>query len=168
MIPPNNKWIDLIVLPKKIEKRLKEESEKTGVSEEEIILEALSKALNEPLDPETKVEIHLKLSEKYMKDAEELLTKKDYIQASEKAWGAAAQIVKALAAKEGKELRGHASLWQFVDELAEKLQDIEIRRLWSRANSLHQNFYENWMPPRDVIYAIEDVKKFVERIRKLL
>jgi hypothetical protein len=40
--------------------------------------------------------------------------------------------------------------------------------LWSRANSLHQNFYENWMPPRDVTYAIEDVKKFVERIRKLL
>jgi hypothetical protein len=109
---------DLIVLPKKIEKKLKEESEKTGVSEEEIILEALSKALNEPLDPETKVEIHLKLSEKYMKDAEEFLTKKDYIQASEKAWGAAAQIVKALAAKEGKDLRGHASLWQFVDEIA--------------------------------------------------
>jgi len=24
------------------------------------------------------------------------------------------------------------------------------------------------MPPRDVVYAIEDVKKFVERIRKLL
>jgi hypothetical protein len=158
----------LIVLPKKIEKRLKEESEKTVVSEEEIILEALSKALNEPLDPETKVEIHLKLSEKYMKDAEEFLTKKDCIQASKKAWGAAAQIVKALAAKEGKELRGHARLWQFVDELAEKLQHIEIRRLWSRANSLHQNFYENWMPPRDVIYAIEDIKKFVERVRKLL
>jgi predicted DNA-binding protein len=55
MLSTNNKWIDLIVLPKKIEKRLKEESEKTGVSEEEIILEALSKALNEPLDPETKV-----------------------------------------------------------------------------------------------------------------
>jgi hypothetical protein len=101
---------DLIVLPKKIEKRLKEESEKTGAQEEEIIIEALSKALNEPLDPETKVEIHLKLSEKYMKDAEEFLTKKDYIQASEKAWGAATQIVKALVAKEGKELRSHASL----------------------------------------------------------
>lgn len=158
----------MIIMPEKIEKRLKEESEKTGVSEEELILEALSKALNEPLDPETKVEIHLKLSEKYMKDMEDLLAKKDYIQASEKAWGAAAQIVKALAAKEDKELRSHTSLWQFVDELAEKLQDIELRHLWSRANSLHQNFYENWMPPRDVTYAVEDVKKFVERIRKLL
>jgi uncharacterized protein (UPF0332 family) len=156
------------VLPEKIEKRLKEESEKIGVSEEELILEALSKALNEPLDAETKVEIHLKLSEKCMKDAEELLTRKDYIQASEKAWGAASQMVKALAAKGGRELRGHANLWQFVDEIAEKLQDIELRRLWSRANSLHQNFYENWMPSRDIIYAIEDVKKFIEKVRKLL
>ena len=43
----------------------KEESERTGVSEEELVLEALSKILNEPLDPETKVETHLKLSEKY-------------------------------------------------------------------------------------------------------
>ena len=82
---------------------------KTGVSEEELMLEALSKILNEPLDPETGVETHLKLSEKYMKDAEEFLAKKDYVQASEKAWGAAAQIVKALAAKEGKELRSHES-----------------------------------------------------------
>ena len=91
-----------IILLKKIEKRLKEESEKTGISEEELLLEALSKILNEPLDPETKVEIHLKLSEKYIKDAEDFLTKKDYVQASEKAWDAAAQIVKALAAKKRK------------------------------------------------------------------
>ena len=62
-----------IILPKKIEKRLKEESERTGVSEEEIILEALSKTLKEPIDPEAKVEIHLKLSEKYMVDAEDFL-----------------------------------------------------------------------------------------------
>jgi len=89
-----------IILPKRVEKRLKEEAEKTGVSEEELVLEALSKILNEPLDPETRVETHLKLSEKYMKDAEDFSLKKDYVQASEKAWGAASQIVKALAAKE--------------------------------------------------------------------
>jgi len=88
-----------IILPEKIEKKLKEESERTGASEEELVLEALSKILKEPLDPETKVEIHLKLLEKYMKDAESFLLKKDYVQASEKAWGAASQIVKALAAR---------------------------------------------------------------------
>ena len=100
----------MIVLPKKIERKLKEEAERTGVSEEELVLEALSKALNEPLDPEARLEVHLKLSEKYMREAEDLLAKGDYARASEKAWGAAAQIVKALAAREGKEIRSHREL----------------------------------------------------------
>ena len=158
----------MIVLPKKIERKLKEEAERTGVSEEELVLEALSKALNEPLDPEARLEVHLKLSEKYMREAEDLLAKGDYAQASEKAWGAAAQIVKALAAREGKELRSHASLWEYVDELAEKLGEIELRHLWGRANNLHQNFYENWMPARDVRLAVNDVKMFVERLKAIL
>jgi uncharacterized protein (UPF0332 family) len=155
-------------LPKKIEKRLKEESERTEISEEELVLEALSKILGKPLDPETRVEIHLKLSEKYIKDAEDFLSKKDYAQASEKAWGAAAQVVKALATKEGKELRSHASLWKYVDELAERLGEIELRHLWGRANNLYQNFYENWMPAREVELAVNDVKSFVEKLKKLL
>jgi uncharacterized protein (UPF0332 family) len=94
-------------------------------------------------DPEARAELHLKLCEKYMREAEELLEKKDYVQASGKAWGAASQMVKALAAKEGRELRGHASLWKYVDEVAERLGDVELRHLWGRANNLHQNFYEN-------------------------
>ena len=84
-----------LVLPKKIEKKLKEEAEKKGISEEEIIVEAISKALDEPLDPDELVEVHLKLLEKYMNEAEDFLKKGDYVQASEKVWKAAAQAVKA-------------------------------------------------------------------------
>lgn len=157
-----------IILLKKIEKRLKEESEKTGISEEELLLEALSKILNEPLDPETRVEIHLKLSEKYIKDAEDFLTKKDYVQASEKAWDAAAQIVKALAAKKGKELRSHKELHKYVAELSKEKKDKEIMTFWFSATSLHQNFYENWFPEEAVINAIENVKSFMEKLSKLL
>jgi len=112
------KGLFLIILPKKIEEELKEESKRTGISEEE--LEALSKILNESIDPETKIEIHLKLSEKYLKDAEEFLSKKDYIQTSEKAWGAASQIVKALAMKEGIEIRSHGELHKYITELSKK------------------------------------------------
>jgi len=157
-----------IVLPKRIEKRLREESEKTGVSEEELVLEALSKVLNEPLDPETRVETHLKLSEKYMKDAEDFLSKKDYVQASEKAWGAAAQIVKALATRRGVDLRSHGELHREVIKVAKEAGDDEIRLLWQSAISLHQNFYENWLPPEMVEENIEDVKKFVGKFKHLL
>jgi uncharacterized protein (UPF0332 family) len=157
-----------LVLPKKIEKKLKEEVERTGISEEELMIEALSKFLNEPLDPETKAEIHLKLSEKYLRDAEEFLIKKDFVQASEKAWGAAAQIVKALAAKEGKELRSHGELHRYVSELSKEKGDREIMKFWFSATSLHQNFYENWFPEEAVRSAIEDVKNFIEKLRKFL
>ncbi len=158
----------MVILPKRIEDRLKEESERIGASEEELIVEALSKILNEPLDPDTRVEMHLKLSEKYLKDAEAFLTKGDYVQASEKAWGAASQIVKALAAREGREIRSHGELHRYVAELSKKKGDREIMRLWFSATSLHQNFYENWFPEEAVMSGVEDVKSFVEKLRKLL
>ena len=157
-----------LVLPKKIEKKLKEEAERAGISEEELMIEALSKFLNETLDPETKAEIHLKLSEKYLRDAEKFLIKKDFIQASEKAWGAAAQIVKALAAKEGKELRSHGELHRYVAELSKEKDDKEIMKFWFSATSLHQNFYENWFPEEAVRSAMEDVKNFIEKLKKFL
>jgi uncharacterized protein (UPF0332 family) len=158
----------LTVLPRRIEERLRRESERIGVSEEELILEALSKTLNEPLNPETRFEMYLKLSEKYLRDSEELLAKKDYVQASGKAWGAASQIVKALAAREGREIRSHASLWEYMDELAERLGDLMLRYLWRTANNLHQNFYENWMPAGEVELAVKDVKTFMEKLKAIL
>jgi hypothetical protein len=158
----------LLTLPKKVEARLREEAEKAGVSEEELVLEALSKFLNEPFDPETRSELHLKLSEKYLKDAEEFLAKEDYVQASEKAWGAASQIVKALAAREGRGLRSHGELHKQVAKIARETKDEEIRSLWQSAGMLHQNFYENWLPPEMVEGNVKDVKRFVEKLRQLL
>jgi hypothetical protein len=67
------------VILKKIEKKLKEGSKRIGVPGEELVIEALSKVLNELLDPETRAEMHSKLSEKYMREAEAFLAKGDYV-----------------------------------------------------------------------------------------
>ena len=158
----------LIVLPKKIEEKLREESKRLGISEEELVLEALSKILNEPLNPETRAEMHLRLSEKYMRDAEDFLAKGDYVQASEKAWGAASQMVKALATRRGLELRSHGELHREVVELAKESGDDSIRLLWQSAISLYQNFYENWLPPEMVEKNVEDVKKFIDKLKRFL
>jgi hypothetical protein len=55
-----------------------------------------------------------------------------------KSWGAAAQIVKAVAAREGRELRSQAELWGCVDESAERIGDVMLRCLWRTANALHR------------------------------
>ena len=148
--------------------KLRKEASKRDVSVEELVAETLFEALGAPLDPRDRAELHLELCEKYLKEAEKLLAEGDYSQASEKGWGAAAQIVKALAAREGKTLRSHRELWEYVDELVERFGDAEVRRLWHAANALHQNFYENWMTPKSVAAALEDVKLLVGKLRKLL
>jgi hypothetical protein len=133
---------------------------------EEFISEAVLERLG-IVDPEAKAELHLKLCEKYMREAEVFLEKKDYVQASEKAWGAAAQMVKALAAKRGLELRSHGELHKEVIKLTRETGDDEIRLLWQSAIALHQNFYENWLPPEMVEKNVEDVKTFLEKLRKV-
>jgi len=65
-------------------------------------------------------------------------------------------------------LRSHHELWEYVNELVERLGDAEVKRLWHAANALHRNFYESWMTPKSVAAALEDVKLLVGKLRKLL
>ncbi|MBS7638460.1 PaREP1 family protein [Candidatus Bathyarchaeota archaeon] len=113
-------------------------------------------------------ERYMNLNCKYLKEAREFLTKGDSVQASEKLWGVAAEIVKAIASKRGIELRSHRDLWVFVDRLAEELKDPDIVRLFSIANALHQNFYEDWMPLSVVEKNAEAVIQLNEKLEKLL
>jgi len=76
-------------------------------------------------------------------------------------------MVKALAAKRESELRSHGELHKEIVKLARETGDDEIRLLWQSAIALHQNFYENWLPPEMVKKNVEDVKKFLDRLRRL-
>lgn len=132
-----------LLLTKSLYKRLHEIATSSGVDVEELVVETLARALNVPLDLQDMVELHLKLCEKYLVEVEELLKRGDYVQASEKGWGAAAQMVKAIAAKEGRRVLSHSELHREVVRIAKTVNDDEIRRLWQSAIALHQNFYEN-------------------------
>jgi hypothetical protein len=157
-----------LIIPKRIQERLRVECEKTGVGIEEIALEALYKGLNEKMDPSDKVEVYMKLSEKYLRDAEDLLAKEDYIQASEKLWGSAALMVKAVASSRGVAVLSHGELFSFVRRLGEEENEPELRRLFSVASTLHQNLYENWLH-KDVIKEYsEDIKQLISILKKLV
>ena len=115
-----------------------------------------------------RAEHYLGLAQKYLRESEELLVEKDYTQASEKLWGAAAETVKTVAAKRGRELRTHRDVWQFVAHLHAELKDPEISRLFLQANCLHQNFYEGVLPPEAVMAGAEAVKQLIARLEGLL
>ena len=111
---------------------------------------------------------YLDLNRKYLKEGDGFLVKGDSVQASEKLWGASAEIVKAVAAHRGLELKTHADLWSFTTKLSSELGDPEILTLFATANYLHQNFYENAMTLEAVKASAQAVKQFVNKIEKLL
>ncbi len=116
---------------------------------------------------EARAEEYLKLNGKYLLEAEQLLKKNDLPQASEKLWGAAAEIVKAVAATKGVELGTHASLWAFVEELDRQNPALGLIEKFSYAGNLHTNFYENWLSSGYIVRGMVVVKDFVGKMKQL-
>jgi len=85
----------------------------------------------------------------------------DLRQASEKGWGAAAQMVKAIADRRGWEHKTHRHIWEAVRRLTDEVPGIELERLFRSANHLHSNFYEN-LDSRDAVAdALDEVERFI-------
>jgi len=154
-----------IILPKKLDEKLRERAGETGTLPEELGVELIRNSLHEELDPEEFIEHYQALSEKYLAEAREFLNKGDLVQTSEKLWGATSLAVKMVAAKRGLKLEKHGSLWDFINTLAEEGKDKDFIRLFHVANGLHKNFYENEMAPEIVEISAEDVEKLIAKLR---
>lgn len=115
----------------------------------------------------TLLESHTDVSLRLINQANVEFAQGDFLQASEKAWGAAAQAVKAVAERRGWRHDGHRELFRCARLLAEETEQPEIRELFSLANSLHTNFYECWMDPETVGGNIESVKRLLDKLEEV-
>ena len=113
-------------------------------------------------------------AQEYNATSQEFLTKartalaQDYLlQASEKGWGAAALAVKGLAQRRGWAHQGHRELFGVVNRLVHETGDAELRNLFDIANSLHINFYENWMPGEWVEDRVGRIEEFLQKLANL-
>ena len=107
-------------------------------------------------------------SREFMGKAYQYLAEDDLAQASEKGWGAAAQMVKAVAEERGWPHRHHRLLYEVVEDLVDETGDEDLARWFDRASRLHTNFYENWMRPRAVERCLRDVQDLVNRLEQLI
>ena len=92
----------------------------------------------------------------------------DLRQASEKAWGAAAQIVKAAAQLRGWEHDSHRGLFLTINQLTDEVGDPEIHDLFAYPNYLHTNFYENTFGPDEVTRYVVRTEEFVAKVEAIL
>ena len=106
-------------------------------------------------------------SRQLLAQGREELTAGDVRQASEKGWGAAAQMVKAIAEQRGWTHRSHAALYNAVSRLVAETGDDEVGRLFHIASALHVNFYEDWDNAENVTRGLDDVERFLDRLEPL-
>ena len=111
---------------------------------------------------------YVKLNGKYLRESQRLLAKGDYAHASEKLWGAMAEIIKAVAARRGLELGTHRSLGEFVSKLQSEHPDWDLVPAFGLGNALHTNFYEDWLPPDHVELYGDVIRHFIEKLQTLL
>ena len=104
----------------------------------------------------------------FLDDARVFLRQGNLYQASEKGWGAAAQMVKALAERRGWEHKHHSLLQEAIDTLAEETGDREYPLLFSSSDGLHKNFYEGRMAQATVALHLAQVAALVEKIERRL
>ena len=110
---------------------------------------------------------HRKMNNRYLTDAKSLLRRGDYLQASEKYWGAAVQMIKIIAAKRGLKLESHRSLSDFIMILDAEHPEMNLPALYAQANTLHINFYEDNMSPEIVKKYSEAVKELIEKLQRI-
>ncbi len=110
----------------------------------------------------TLLDNHLAISRRFIRQAEEELASGDLLQASERAWGAAAHRLKAIARRRRWRHGSHKDFYTIIDLLADEVaQPEQPLELFSNAAMLHTNFYNDYMPERLVKVDIESVKRLL-------
>ena len=92
----------------------------------------------------------------------------DYRQASEKGWGAAAHIVKAVAANQGHPHKAHKLIRANAKRISSSTGDPQIRRFFNRAEQLHRTFYETPLPSPQIAVRLSEVADLIARLETLL
>ena len=115
----------------------------------------------------TAMETYREASRRFLDQAAQELDAGDLQQASEKGWGAASQILRAVAEQRQWEHNTHRLLFKVLFDLVEETGDRELRPLFRAAGELHQNFYENWLDAEGVRDGLQEIRRFVEKVEPL-
>lgn len=158
-----------------VPRRIVEELESRGVDAVSLFVDFLVSFLK--LDPQVAAESHLELAERCLEEGKKLV-ESDPVQASEKLYKAAEEVVKALAV--------HFSLRDILEEVeksgrrsAGRLEKAVLRisekvggwfsAAWDRAWALHVwGFHEAKFDPEDVKARLPDIERIVAEAQRIV
>ena len=113
---------------------------------------------------------HLPKAREYWSKWPAYLSEGDVCQAGEKAWGAVAQLTKAVATHRGWQHSDHDKINEAIREVGNEYAEEReaVSRGLTAANILHGNFYEVFLNQYETELALRDVTALVEILWSLL
>ena len=115
----------------------------------------------------TQTENHISIGRRLMAHADDQFSQGDFLQASEKAWGAVAHFLKALAAPRGLPHSSHYDLRQVADYLEKETGAERIGELFSICESVHANYYEAWMSEDVLERRLANVRELITLLEEI-
>ena len=91
----------------------------------------------------------------------------DLRQASEKFWGAAAQVLKSFAEKHNLEHDSHSHAYKVIREAVRESRNPDVGEWFKHAEALHGNFYENWMIESEIRSSAADVRRLIDAVERV-
>ena len=124
--------------------------------------------LSEQYDPAA-VEDYRQQARDFLARAREYLAADDLHQASEKGWGAAAWMAKAVATAQGWEYIQHAQFGVVMQNAGDATGNARLRELRAIAYELHQNFYtrKRFLSKRDIGMSLENMAQLLDILEPL-
>ena len=114
------------------------------------------------------IERHAEISSIFLQHAEDLFRAGDPLQASEKAWGSVAHCLKSIALRRNWPSGSHQALKVIVERLAEEsYAPARIITLYKNAESLHTNFYKDWLNDDVVERYIGNAKELIAILQEI-
>ena len=115
----------------------------------------------------TQTESRMSIGRRLMSHADDQFSAGDFLQASEKAWGAVAHFLKAHAVSRGLPHSGHYHLRQVANQLENETGVARIGELFAICESLHANYYEAWMSEDELERRITNAKELIALLEEI-
>ena len=114
------------------------------------------------MTPSTVTE-HVQLAQDFLERSKNYFAEGDLHQASEKGWGAAAHIIKAVAAANGWQYEHHDQFSSVVMNARQRYRQPSLREMSRAAEALHVNYYrrKELLNPDLIREDISDVEQMV-------
>ena len=125
--------------------------------------------VTEPPETGDVVADHRRRAGCFLQQGRQLLADGDFHQASEKGWGAAAHITKAVAAAHGWRYESHDEFDAVLDQASSLAQNDRIHDLGNAAHYLHRNYYRRkaLLNPDRIQQNLDNVAQLINLLQPL-